>query len=256
MFVDTQRSLILPKLRFKPVTPAPRSVRNTLMRGKQTHRAVNITKVTQRYAASNRPEKAEVFSEKCDVPAVARTEFNRKHKTQQSAPGIRLHRDPFDMHAHFRVVCRFTCIVTSAEVSSANNSCRNLCHRQTLTSWQYSATGHGGISRTWRQLQTNQSDRARHLHIHRGSRTGKREKETRKAMHVSRNNEERSPIIVYARAWVCACVRMPVSTGMSVCFRACSLTNTVSDAITYCHLRPLWLPHTARYSQKIKSFWT
>ena len=37
-------------------------------------------------------------------------------------PGNQLDRDPFDMRAHFRVVC---CFVTSAAVASAYNLCRN-----------------------------------------------------------------------------------------------------------------------------------
>jgi hypothetical protein len=42
-------------------------------------------------------------------------------------PGNQLAGDPFDLRAHFRIVCCFAGNVTSAEVTSAYNLRRNLC---------------------------------------------------------------------------------------------------------------------------------
>lgn len=42
-------------------------------------------------------------------------------------PGNQLDGDPFDLRAHFRIVCCFAGNVTSAEVTSAYNLRRNLC---------------------------------------------------------------------------------------------------------------------------------
>ena len=46
---------------------------------------------------------------------------------------------------------------------------------------------------------------------------------------------------------VCVCVCVGGCTGVGVCLRACILNYPVCNALTHCHLWPLWLHHIIRH---------